>query len=224
MLTLEVEKRDTKTSPEAVRGEGKVPAVFYGRKEEATSVAVEAGAFMRIFREAGESTIIVLEGLGEAKEALIHEVAVHPVTGAIQHVDFYVIEKGKKLHVEVPLEFVGESSAVKDLGGMVVKVLHELEIEALPKDLPHEIVVDISGLVDFESQITVADLPLPEGVTALLDGEEIIAMVSEPKEEEEEEEEETEIDMDSIEVAGKKKEDEEATDDENQADDKEGGK
>lgn len=202
MLTLHVEQRDTKQKPETMRKEGKLPAVFYGRKEKSTPITVDQHDFEKVFREAGEFTIIVLEGVGEEKEALIHEVDVHPVSGVPQHADFYVIEKGKKLNVDVPIEFVGTPPAVEDLGGVLVKVIHELEIEALPKDLPHEIMVDVSGLSDFESQITIDDLTLPEGVTAILDDEEVVAMISEPKEEEEEEEE-TEIDMDAIAVEGK---------------------
>lgn len=203
MLTLKVEKRDTKKKPEMVRKDGMTPAVFYGRKEKSMPISVNTREFEKIFREAGESTIISLEGVGEAKEALIHDVDVHPVTGNVRHADFYVIEKGKKLHVDVPLVFEGESPAVKDLGGILVKVIHELEIEALPRDLPHEIVVDISTLVDFESQITVQDLTLADGVTSLVESEEVVVTVSKPKEEEEEEEA-AEVDMDAIEVEGEK--------------------
>jgi len=203
MLTLKVKKRDTGKKPEQIRKDGKTPAVFYGRKEESTPIEVNSRDFEQIFRQAGESSIITLEGVGEAKEALIHETDVHPVTGKIRHVDFYVIEKGRKLHVDVPLVFVGESLAVKDLGGVLVKVIHELEIEALPKDLPHEITVDISSLVDFESQISINDLTMPEGVISLVDKDEIVAMVEEPKEEEEEVVP-SEIDMSAIEVEGEK--------------------
>jgi len=203
MLLLKVAKREENQKPERLRKEGKIPAVFYGRKEASTPVAVIAREFDTVFRAAGESTIITLEGVGEPKEALIHDVDVHPVTGAVRHADFYVIEKGKKLTVDVPLVFVGESPAVKDLGGVLVKVIHELEIEALPKDLPHEITVDISSLVDFEGQVVVGDLALPEGVVATLDGDEVVAMVSEPKEEEEEP---SAVDMSAIEVEGEKKE------------------
>jgi len=204
MLTLKIQQRDKKESPKDARENGRLPAVFYGRKEESTPIAVETASFEKIFRVAGESTIISLEGVGEPKEALIHDVDVHPVTSKPQHVDFYVIEKGKKLTVNVPIEFSGESPAVDDLGAILVKVIHEVEIEALPKDLPHELIVDISTLKEFNDQITIKDISLPEGVKSLLDEDEVVVMVSEPKEEEEEEA--TEIDMDSIEVEGASKE------------------
>lgn len=202
MLRLTIEPRDSAKKADAVRKENKVPAVFYGRKEASTPIAINEGEFQRVWQQAGESTILSLEGIGEAKEALIHDVSVHPVSGKPLHADFYVIEKGKKLEVTVPLEFVGTAPAVKDLGGTLMKVMHEVEVEVLPKDLPHEIVVDVSSLVDFESHITIKDLVLPEGVTVLAEPDEMVASVVEPKEEEEEAP--TAIDMDSIEVAGKK--------------------
>jgi large subunit ribosomal protein L25 len=210
MLHLKIDRRDSGTKPEKLRKEGRLPAVFYGRKEESVPIAVSEQEFERVWREAGESTILSLEGVGEPKEALIHDVAVHPVSGKPLHADFYVIEKGRKLEVEVPLEFVGVAPAVKDLGGSLVKVLHELEIEALPKDLPHGIKVDISGLVDFESYLAVKDLALPAGVTALVDPNDIVVSVAEPKEEIEEEAP-AEIDMASIEVAGEKGKEEKLT-------------
>jgi large subunit ribosomal protein L25 len=138
---------------------------------------------------------------------MIHEVAYHPVTGKPLHVDFYVIEKGKKVTTNVPLEFVGEAPAVKSLGGTLMKIMHEIEIEAMPKDLPHEIVADISVLETFDSHITLADLKLPPGVTALGNPEDTIASIAEPKEEEEEPVEA--IDMESIEVEKKGKQEEE---------------
>lgn len=210
MLQLNIEQRDGARGADIVRKEGKIPAVFYGRKEESTPVAVDEGEFHRIWQQAGESTILSLEGVGEAKEALIHDVAVHPVSGKPLHADFYVIEKGKKLEVTVPFEFVGVAPAVKNLGATLIKVMHEVDVEVLPKDLPHEIAIDVSVLVDFESQITIKDLKLPDGVNVLAEPDEVIAAVAEPKEEEEEEP--SEIDIDSIEVAGEKQPEETAED------------
>ena len=202
MINLKVKKRDIseKTPSESI------PAVFYGPKEKSTSVMVDLKTFEAIWKQAGESSIISLEGVGEAKESLSHDVQVHPVSGSPIHVDFYVIERGKKLTVKVPLEFVGESLAVKNLGGTLVKALHELEIEVLPRDLPQYIEVDISVLNDFDSHISVADLSMPEGVTALFEPNESVASVSAPKEEEIEEGS-SDIDMESIEVEKKGKED-----------------
>jgi len=117
MLTLKVEKRDSKIKPKALRAEGNIPAVFYGPKEESTPVTISEREFKAAWKKVGESTVLSLEGVGDPKEALIHDVTVHPVTEEPLHADFYVFEEDKILTVKVPLEFVGESPAVKDLGG-----------------------------------------------------------------------------------------------------------
>ena len=152
-------------------------------------------------KEAGESSVIELDGVGDAKEALIHEVDFHPVSGDLRHADFYIIEKGKKVTVKIPLEFIGESPAVKELNGMLVKVMHELEIEVLPKDLPQLIEVNISKLKAFESRILVSDISLPSEAIALAPADEVIALVSEAVEEIEEETEAP--DLSEIEVEKK---------------------
>lgn len=204
MLTLTAEARDAQTKAQTVRTAGNIPAVFYGAKEETTSISVPMGEFLKVWNEAGESTVITLKTPAGDKDALIHVVERHPVKDTPEHVDFYIIEAGKTVDVEVPLEFTGVAPAEKELGGVLVKVLHELHIEAMPKDLPHEVVVDISSLVDFESQITAKDIALPNGVTLLTDPEEVVAVVNEVKEEVEEAP--AAIDMSAIEVEKKGKE------------------
>lgn len=140
-------------------------------------------------------------------ETLIYDVAFDPVTNEPIHADFYVPEAGKKVTVSVPIEFVGISPAVKDLGGLLVKVLHELEVEVLPKDLPHAISVDISALQTLEDQIMIQDLKLASGITILGGPEEIIAAISVAQEEPEEAPIQ---DISSVEVVGAKgKKDEE---------------
>ncbi len=203
-ITLKVEKRDARTSVDALREAGKFPAVFYGKKEESTPIVISYADFVKAWKEAGESTVITLSGPGIDVESLIQDVDLHPVTGRAIHADFYVFEKGKKIEVSVPLEFVGVAPAVKDLGGMLVKVLHELEIKALPKDLPHRIAVDISSLVDFKSVIHARDIALPTGVELAISGDDIVASVYEPKEEVEQVS--APVDLSSIEVEKKGKE------------------
>ena len=123
------------------------------------------------------------------------------------HVDFFAVDANEKLEVGVKLEFVGVSEAVKSLGGTLVKVAHELEVECLPKDLPHEIVVDISKLATLDSVITVADLPLPTGVVAKALPEEVIASIAVGKEEDLSAPVAT-LDADAIEVEKKGKKEE----------------
>lgn len=203
MITLKVEKRDKKEPLGEMRKAGQMPAVFYGKKEAATSIKVPFAIFEKTLKDAGESTILHLEGDGIDVDVLIHEVDLDPVTDKPRHADFYAIEKGKKLEIKIPLEFIGVSPAVKDLGGVLVKVMHEIEIEALPKDLPHKLEVDISSLATFDSVVTAASIKLPEGVTLKVKPEEVVASVYEPKEEVVEV---APVDLSTIEVAKKGKE------------------
>jgi large subunit ribosomal protein L25 len=203
MLTLKVEKRDPKASLSTIRKAGKMPAVFYGKKEASTPIMLSYAIFEKTLKEAGESTILHLEGDGIDVDVLIHEVDLNPVTDKPRHADFYAIEKGKKLEIKIPLEFIGVAPAVKDLGGILVKVMHEIEISALPKDLPQKLEVDISSLVAFDSVLTAKDIKLPEGVELKVKLEDIIASIYEPKEEVAEV---APVDLSSIEVAKKGKE------------------
>lgn len=203
MITLSAEKRDIKTDLEKLRKGGKIPAVFYGPKEKSTPIVVSTTDFIKVFKKAGESTVVVLKEGSNEHETLIHDVDVHPLTGQPRHVDFLVLEKGKKVKVEVPLEYDGTSPAVKDLGGILVKVLREVEIEAAPKDLPHGLKVDIAALVELTSVITAKDIKLPHGVSLITKPDEIVASVAVAKEEVEEVKP---IDMSAIEVEKKGKE------------------
>jgi large subunit ribosomal protein L25 len=202
MFTLKVEKRDLKESVSALRKSGQMPAVFYGPKDPSTPIKVSLVDFKKAWKTAGESTVVVLEGDGIDADVLIHQVDLDPVTDIAMHADFYAIEKGKKLSVDVPLVFIGVAPAVKDLGAVLVKVAHEIEIEALPKDLPHSLEVDISTLLTFDSVITAGEIKLPAGVTLVVKPEEVIASVYEPKEEVVE----APVDLTAIEVEKKGKE------------------
>ena len=203
MLKLEFKKRDIKENLSKLRKEGFVPAVFYGHKEKSTPISVKSVDFMKIWKQAGKYSVINLDGNGVDHDALIHAVDLDPITSAPLHTDFYVIEKGKKLKVNVPVEFIGVAPAVKDLGGILVKVMHNIEIEALPKDLPQKIEVDISPLTDFGNVITAKDAKIPANVTLITKTEEVVASVYEPKEEVEEV---APVDLSAIEVEKKGKE------------------
>ena len=203
MITLTVEKREANTKLAEVRKQGFIPAVFYGHKQEATSISVKAVDFLKVWKQAGESSVINLTGKGIDHEVLIQAIDLDPVTDVVRHADFYVIEKGKKVKVKIPLEFIGVAPAVKDLGGILVKVLHELEIEAMPKDLPHDLKIDISALTTFESRIQAKDVVLPTGVTLITKPEEAVASVAQAVEEKEEV---APVDLTAIEVEKKGKE------------------
>jgi large subunit ribosomal protein L25 len=207
MFTINIEKRDAKANLSALRKSGVMPAVFYGKKEASTPVAVSLAEFIKVWRKAGETSVVTLKGQGEDHDALIHDVDLDPVTDVPRHADFYVFEKGHKVKVDIPLEFVGVAPAVKDLGGTLVKVIREVKIEAMPKDLPHNIEVDISSLTTFDTQILAKDLKMPNGVVLVEGEDEVVALVAAAKEIVEEES--APVDLSAIEVEKKGKKEEE---------------
>jgi large subunit ribosomal protein L25 len=204
MLTLKADIRNLKTKPDQIRSSGHIPAVFYGKKEASTPISIRQVDFLKIWKEAGESSVVTLDTPDGHKESLIHDVELDPVTGTPRHADFYVFEKGHKVEVALPVEFIGTSPAVKDLGGTLVKVMHELKVESMPKDLPHNIEIDVSSLAQFGDQILAKDVVLPHGVELKISPDEVVATVSAPREEKEEEA--APVDLSSIEVEKKGKE------------------
>ncbi len=204
MLTLSVEKREkSSASAPALLRKGLVPAVVYGAHQASTPIMVSMGAFQKVLREAGEATIVSLDGLGAPLPTLIHEVDLDPLTNQPRHVDFYAVTKGKKVEIAIPLMFVGESPAVK-AGANLLKVLHELEVKADPMSLPHDFKVDLSALVAINDRIHAKDIVLPSGVELAVDPEEVIALAQEVVEEKEEVV--APADISSIEVEKKGKE------------------
>ena len=207
MLKLAAEKRNVFGKKlKGLRADGKMPVVIYGAKDEATPLLVGTKEFKKLLHEAGESTMITVNAGDLSKDVLIHEVDFHPVSGEPRHADLYVVDKTKVVEVDVPLRFEGVSPAVKDLGGILVKVLHELEIEVLPMHIPHDIEVDITALVALDSQILVKDLKIPTGVKVKLDPEAVVASITVAKEEPVEE---APVDLSAIEVEKKGKKEEE---------------
>ncbi len=165
-----------------------LPAVSYGPKTKPLSLEINAKEFEKIYHDVGETSLISLEIEGQSKKipVLIHELQRDPVTDKIIHVDFYQASLETEIIVKVPLIFEGEAPAVKELGGTLVKVIHELEVKARPEDLPKEIIIDVSALKTFEDKILIKDLKTKEGVKVLKDLNEIIAEVSPPEKIEEE--------------------------------------
>lgn len=207
MLTLEAQKRDLAQDNVALRKAGKMPAVYYGKKTASTPIVFLLKDFIKIWHTAGESGVISVKTPEGTVDALIKDVDIDPVSDVPRHADFYVFEKGKKIEVSVPLEFVGVSPAVKDLGGSLIKVLHELKISADPQSIPRDIEVDISSLVDFDSQILASQVKLPAGVVLMENENEVVASAARPKEEKEEDS--APVDLSKIEVEKKGKKEEE---------------
>lgn len=206
MLTLPVEKRDTESTLSALRAKGLIPAVVYGGHHAAESIMVDARAFAKVLREAGEATVVSLSGLGAALPTLIHSIDLDPLTSQPRHIDFYAVTKGEKVEVAIPLAFEGASAAV-EAGANMVKVMHEVQVKADPMNLPHEIVVDISVLAAVNDQIHAKDLKLPAGVELVTAPDDVVALAQEVVEEKEEA---APADISSVEVEKKGKEEEAA--------------
>jgi len=186
-MELKAQRRSvTGKGVQALRKEGKVPAVVYGTKQESFPIEMSSKDFGRVFKEAGESTMIELVIDGEKKSALIHDIDRDPVTDEVRHADFYAIQKGQKVEVAVPIIFSGEAPAVKELGANIIKVLHEIEVEGEASRLPHTVSVDVSALVTLESYISAKDIALPDDVRLITAPDEMVATVALPEEEPEE--------------------------------------
>jgi large subunit ribosomal protein L25 len=178
----------------ALRNEGLIPAVVYGGKDGTTPLVLDSKEFNNIFKSAGETTLIKLfineekvsaKG-GPAsgwKNVLIHDIDRDPVSGKIRHVDFYEVKMDEKITAKVPLVFAGNSPAIIDLGGVLVKAIQELEVRALPADLPHQIEIDISQLKTFDDNILVHDIKLPKNIEILENAETPVAAVVPPRSE-----------------------------------------
>ncbi len=206
MTTLQAQFRNTSENLDALRNSGSLPAVFYGAGKETTAITVPMMAFDKVFKEAGESSTIRLALPEGELDVLIHDIQLDPVKHIPRHVDFLVVDMKKPIEVAVPLEFVGVSPAVKGNLGVLTKVMHEIEVKGLPKDIPHQIEVDISSLATLEDQIHVKDIKLPSGVEFKAEENEVVALVSAIKEEVAET---VPIDLASIEVEKKGKKEEE---------------
>lgn len=208
MFVIKATKRNEGVNVDTLRKTGEIPAVFYGAGKTSTSISISIIDFKKIWREAGESSTVKISMGDNNIDALIHEVQVHPVTEEPIHVDFLAVDMNKKIKVNVPLEYIGISNAVKNGLGNLVKVLHEVEVEALPKNLPHNLEVDISKLETTEDQIFVSNIKLPTGVVIITEGHEVVASIV--LQVEEKEEVVAPIDLSAIEVEKKGKKEEEA--------------
>lgn len=152
-----------------------IPAVVYGPTYKSESITVDRKQFEKVFKSAGESTIIALSGLAKPVEVLVKKVAFSPIKGGIRHIDFYAIDSKSAISANVPLHFVGESPVVKS-GAVLNKVLHEVTVSCLPANLPAHIDVDMSLLQAVSDVIHVSDLVLPTGVEIEQEGKEVVLM------------------------------------------------
>ena len=171
-----------------LREKGEIPAVLFGHGEKNSNIQLDGVSFEKIYKEAGESTIIdlVVDG-GKTVKTIISDVQYDPVKSKLTHVDFRIVKMDEKITAGIPLEFIGESKVVKEDGGSIVHNISEVEIECLPGDLIHEIVVDLSVLNTFDDVITIKDLKIPAKVEILgHEPEDVVALAVRVQEEKEE--------------------------------------
>lgn len=163
------------------RKEGKIPAVVYGNKVAPQMVWVDFLTFAKVHAVAGESSIISLSLPKGKKSVIVQELEHDAMSNRVSHIDFFEVSMDQELEARIPLEFINESPAVREMGGILVKTLEEVEVTCLPKDLPHAITIDLSMLKDFSTHVQVKDLVLPKGVTVLTDELTTIVLVEAPR-------------------------------------------
>lgn len=217
MLELNAKMRQAKgRQNEQLRKQGMIPAVLYGHKVKNLLLEVKEKDFDKVYRQAGESTLIKLK-IDEAEDkkeriVLIYDAEKEPTTEKTIHIDFYQVKMDEALKTEIPLVFVGESPLIKNEGGVLVKSIQHLEIEALPQDLIHSVEVDTSALKTFDDAIRIKDLKIPEKVKISANPEEVIAAIMPPRTQQEIEQLEEKPAAEGIEeikVAGEEKKEKE---------------
>ena len=200
--------------------EGYIAGVLYGPEMDNVVLEVDSKEFEKSYEEVGETSLVSLESGSDKYKALIHEIQKDPLTGKITHVDFYQPNLKEKTEVAVPLVFEGEPPAVKELGGTLIKNILEVDVKALPEELPHDIKVDVTGLVTFDDVVAIKDLKVSDKVEILKDPEEVIALVTPIKDIEEDLEQPIEEDVESVEKVEKEKKSEDEEGDEEEAEEK----
>lgn len=169
----------------AIRREGKLPAVIYGHNVNPISIELDMHDASRTLTGLAPSTLVTVEVEGEPHKALVREKQRNKISGMLLHVDFLEVSMKEKLRTQVYIEVTGTSPAVKEFDGILVTGANEVEVEALPQDLPERLVVDLASLKNIGDGLYVRDLDVPEGVKILSDPETMIVLVTAQAAEEE---------------------------------------
>ncbi|MFZ2310471.1 MAG: 50S ribosomal protein L25 [Patescibacteria group bacterium] len=175
ILEAQVREKREKLAPDLL------PAVIYGNNADTQSLKVKKSELQKMVSSAGESNIISLKIGDKTKSVLIKEVQRTGLSGNVTHVDFLEVNMKNKLHTEIPLHFVGESKAVREMAGSLIKDVDSLEVECLPEDLVDHIDIDISVLKEFHDNISIHDLVLPHGIKLLNEHDHVIISVIPPR-------------------------------------------
>lgn len=192
-------RENEKNTLKNIRKQGEVPAVLYGAKEDNVKLLFKYHDFDKTYTQAGESSLIDLKvGDNEAIKIIVKDIQKDPIKDSIIHADLYRVDMNKKIEVEIPLNFIGESKAVKELGGILIKSMETLQVSSLPGDLIEKIDVDVSKLDSFGAGIKVSGIKIPDNLELISSGYDLIVSVIEPKvvveekDEEKKDEDETE--------------------------------
>lgn len=177
---LSVEKRTTFGKPlRKIRREGFIPGNIYGKGLESLPVQVPEKEFKAIYSQVHETGLVDIAVGDETRPVLIKHLELEPLTNKVLHADFYQVNLKEKITSMISLIIVGEAKAVTDKVGLLLPTLSEVEVEALPEDLPEHIEVNVENLAEVDSQITVGDLKAPSGVTILTEPEQVVVKISE---------------------------------------------
>jgi large subunit ribosomal protein L25 len=175
-------RQETGRLCENLREKNILPCVVYGHGFPNKNISVSPSDFEKIFNLSGESSLIDLTIDGDKPiKVLAHETQKDQITGKFTHIDFYKVNMDEKIKTEIEIEFIGESPAVKNFGGVLVKTLENLHIECLPGDLINKFEVDLSALQNIDDVLRVSDLKLPENITVLTAPETPVVLVEEMK-------------------------------------------
>jgi large subunit ribosomal protein L25 len=183
--SLKASKREAagKGAARKLRRDGRVPAVLYGKDMDAVAISLDAMEVEHLFQAISvENTIVELqiEGEKEAHQTLVREIQSHPHRYELVHVDFLRIQKDVAVDVDVPVELIGTPVGVKQHGGILEQIVHELPVRCLPSLIPEVIEVDVSGL-NIDDSLHLSDLSLPEGVEPTIDLDRTLCLVSAPR-------------------------------------------
>lgn len=187
--TLSAQTKDPNISAKNVLRNKQLPLIYYGKGIENVQLTCDYEEFRKLYRTAGENTIVdlVIDGK-DHKNIIIHNVQRDPVYDQFIHIDLLNVKMDEEITAMIPVILEGQAPAVKELAGTLVQGIDEVEVRCLPKDLPHEIKGNVDKLIDFHVSLHVSDLEVPANVEILNDPEQTIATVSAPKEEKPEEE------------------------------------
>ena len=193
-MQIEAQKRETLgKKTKHIRKEGKIPAVVFGKDMNSTNISLDYNTFDKVYKESGETDLIDIKIGNEKLKVLIKDVQSDPISGRISHVGFYKPDLTVKTEAQVPVEIVGEENneLIKSNVALALQLIQEIKVEALPEDIPHSFIVDVSNLTNIGDSISISQLNYDREKVSIpeIDPEEMVVRIEEVKVEEEEVEE-----------------------------------